>query len=177
MVSSSLPWDFDIYPGQLICLWADFYLGPFDSAFGSASLPLSEPSDKHLPPFRLLPCSSHRGYHISGHSCIWKPLIIALSMTCPDVQFIEFLSVFFHCHQLLSQVLHSPEQSNLVISGDEFCLQLCDHSVPVLDILLSLTASVSLYFIPPQCCMSLQSCDIMLEFLVFLDIFIVEVCV
>jgi hypothetical protein len=53
--------------------------------------------------------------HISGNF-----FIIALPMTCPDVQFVEFFSVFFHCHQLLSQVLHPPEQSNLIISRDEF---------------------------------------------------------
>jgi hypothetical protein len=77
--------------------------------------------------------------HVSGNF-----FIIALLMICPDVQSIEFLSVFFNCHQLLSQVMHSPEQSNLIIPGDEFRLHLRDHPVPALDLLLALAAPVSL---------------------------------
>jgi hypothetical protein len=61
--------------------------------------------------------------HIPGNF-----LIITLSMTCFDVQLIEFLCVFFNCHQLLSQVLYPPEQSDLIISWDELCLHLCNHS-------------------------------------------------
>jgi hypothetical protein len=72
-VSSSPPWASSSYPGQLIFLWDDFYLSLSDPAFGSTSLQLLEPSDKNLPPFRWLPCSSHPECRISDHSCIWKP--------------------------------------------------------------------------------------------------------
>jgi hypothetical protein len=57
-------------------------------------------------------------------------LIIAFPMTFLDVLLVEFFSVFFHCHQLLSQVLHPPKQSNLVISGDEFRLHIRDNPQP-----------------------------------------------
>jgi hypothetical protein len=70
---SSIPlWASGFYPGKLSYLWADFCLDLFDPAFGSASLPLLEPSDKHLPPFRWLPCSSHPECHILANSCIWQ---------------------------------------------------------------------------------------------------------
>jgi hypothetical protein len=71
-VSSSTPRASNIYLGKLICLWANFFLGLFDPTFGSTSLPLLEPSDKHLLPFRWLPCSSHPECRISGHSCTWQ---------------------------------------------------------------------------------------------------------
>jgi hypothetical protein len=68
-VSSSPPWAFDFFLGQLIFLWADFYLDLFDRVFGSTSLKILEPFDKHIPSFGWLPCSYHIEYHISGHSC------------------------------------------------------------------------------------------------------------
>jgi hypothetical protein len=82
--------------------------------------------------------------HVSGNL-----FIIAFPMTCSDVYPVELFSVFFHCHQLLSQILHPPKQSDLIILGYKFGFHLCNHSIPALDFLLALAASVSLQFIPP----------------------------
>jgi hypothetical protein len=102
-------------------------------------------------------------------------LIIALPMTFSDVQSIEFLSVFFHHHQLLSQVLHSPKQVNLVVPWDELFLHLRNNSIPYFNLFLAFGTSIYLKRVPPQCCMSLQFCDSMSNLFIFFNIFIIEV--
>jgi hypothetical protein len=70
-------------------------------------------------------------------------------MTCSYVYLVELFIVFFHGHQLLSQILHPLKQSNLIILGYEFGLHLRNHSIPTLNFLLAFATSVSLQFIPP----------------------------
>jgi hypothetical protein len=72
-VSFLHPWAYVLYLGQFLFLYSDFYLCPFDLTFGPIFLQPLNPFDKHLPHFRLSPCSSHLVCHISNHSCIWRP--------------------------------------------------------------------------------------------------------
>jgi hypothetical protein len=110
--------------------------------------------------------------HVSGDL-----FIITLVMTFSDFDPVKFLYVFFHCHPLLSKIMHSSKHINLVISRYKFGFHLRDHPLPTFDSLFSFAISISLQFIPPQCFMPLQSSDNMFYFLIFFDIFIVEVFV
>jgi len=102
-------------------------------------------------------------------------IFVSFPLSISNVQLIELLCVLLHSHTSLSQVLHPPEQTYLVILGYEFHLKLGYHSIPTLDIFFSLSPSVGLQFIPPQHCMSLQSTANMPYLFLLFDILIVEI--
>jgi hypothetical protein len=77
--------------------------------------------------------------HVSGDL-----FIITLMMTCSDVESIKFLSVFLHCHPLLSQILHPSKQIDLVISGYKLGFHLGNHPIPSFDSFLAFAMPISL---------------------------------
>ena len=105
-----------------------FFLVNFSSAF-------SETSSTVL--------TNHPGFHIQAIYISGNFFLISLSLSSFDVQPIELLCVLLNCHPLLSQVLHLPEQVDLIIFGHELSLQLGYHYVPILYLLLSLASPLS----------------------------------
>ena len=127
VVSSPHPWASLLYPRELPCLYASI------QALTLVLLTLLPSQLLFYLQHHLVCVFNHSDYlhielilnfvpqaiNVSGNF-----IFVSFPLSISNVQLIELLCVLLHSQSSLSQVLHPPEQTYLVILGYEFLLQL-----------------------------------------------------